>query len=131
VGAGLLLGVAAGWFGGQLTTPSPGSMEHVFWSVRVGMWQYQAVALLQSCGRMDSSSISGITTDGRSFSSIMLDDLPPAREVERAELMVMDSDGQYVYVFLGQGGLVTGKRFDSGMTWEDRLLQVHRRLLGL
>src|SRR5690242_877722 len=91
-----------------LKGPKSGSMEDLYFRVRVGMSQEEAVAALEPGERIDTNVyVWGTDRQGRDFSTPWtLQGMPPASEVRDALLTVGDCTGEHVEVTLGEGGVV-------------------------
>jgi hypothetical protein len=131
MGAGFVCGLAlAAWYGSRWLAAEPGSSEDVFARIRIGMRQDEAVAVLRSHDRVDGRYVEGTTTAGRSWAGTSVfgpsfEDLPPAGEITRCVLTVMDNEGRDIGVTLGPGGTVSGRRLSPGV-WEYRWRRICR-----
>jgi hypothetical protein len=106
--------VLAAWSFSRLTAPASGSMENLYARVRVGMSLQQAVAALQAGERdyVECIYVSGTDSRGRPFFTFYsLKSMPPAAEIHDCELAVTCNTGESVEVTLGEGGVVTAKKY--------------------
>jgi hypothetical protein len=104
----------AGWVLSRMTAPAPGSMEDLYNRVRVGMSQEEAVAALEPAeGNIYNNIwVWGTNRQGREFSTPWtFQGMPPPSEVRDALLTVGDCTGEHVEVTLGEGGVVTAKKY--------------------
>ena len=129
---GCLALVLAAWSVSRLTAPESGSMEDLYKRVRVGMSQQQAIAALQAGDHDYVECIYNKGTDrqGQRFTSYFTYKyMPPASEIHDAELAVTCSTGESVEVILGEGGVVTARKYlpnprEPHQDWLHRLHQV-------
>ncbi len=106
--------VLAAWSVSRLSAPASGSMENLYARVMVGMTRQQAVAALQAGERdyVECIYVSGTDERGQRFcTGFSFKGLPPATEIHDAELAVTCNTGESVEVTLGEGGVVTAKRY--------------------
>jgi hypothetical protein len=104
-------------------------MEDLYKRVRVGMSQQQAVAALQAGDHdyVETIYVWGTDRQGRSFMTpFSFKGMPPASEVRDAQLTVTCSTGESVEVILGEGGIVTAKKYvpdpdEPSQAWMHRL----------
>jgi hypothetical protein len=121
------------WIVSRLGAPEPGSLEAAFSRVRVGMSQEEALdTLLVADVQIDDVYLRGETTDGKPITGGIggFSDLPPPAAITHAEVEMRDWDGQSFTVFLGPGGVVSGKRFTPYRlpnTWRELLARLYLR----
>ena len=124
----LLLAV---WSVSRLTAPASGSMENLYARVLVGMTRQQAIAALQAGERdyVECIYVSGTDRLGQRFSTFYsFEGMPLASEIHDAELAVTCNTGENVAVTLGEGGVVTAKKYlpDPDLSRQYWLHLLHR-----
>jgi hypothetical protein len=96
--------------------------------VNVGMSRDEFVALIRTCLHKGAANdcarlyVNGRTRAGQEFGSYCdweFDKLPPADQVESAELNVDDDQGRDLIIALGPGGVVTELRLESDSVWQE------------
>ena len=131
--------VVVGWLACQWVVPPDGNSEEVYARLQahlqVGMTQQQAVEALLSFDPTDGRYSSGVTTDGRKFSTThwdhpLMDDLPRPSEIEYATLTAGDDDGREIEVTLSRGGIVSDIDLSPGF-WKYRWDRTYRELRDL
>jgi hypothetical protein len=121
----LTIAVAAGWSISRLTAPSPGSPEYQFLRIKAGMSYQEALGLLQYDGAGIRTYSKGTTKDGRTFQ--LFPSLPPPDEIKECRMDIDDGwDGWSATLFLGEGGVVTGKQFEPYNPIDEALHLLHR-----
>jgi hypothetical protein len=131
IGVGLLFGIVLVWSDSPLTPPAPGSMQDVFAQVRVGMARDEAVTILKTYdGQIDCIYVSGTLMDGRSFSDLGFNGLPPAAEIDQGVLTLADEYCESVEVVFGPGGIVTAKNYSSDWFLDEWRVRARSLLAG-
>lgn len=105
----LAVGVAV-----RLTAPPSGSMKDLYSRVQVGMSRDQAVAALQAGDHdyVECIYVSGTDRHGQPIRSFFsFNGMPPDADILDAKLAVTCNTGESVEVTLGEGGVVTAKRY--------------------